>query len=182
TFRSTVRCLKFWAKRRGVYSHTFGFLGGVHWAVLVARICQLFPNASVSMLVSRFFSIYAYWPWPTPVTLVDALPEQSDGDRHHQMPIIIPVHPYGCCSYNVTRSTLSKLMSEFSRGWDTITKMERTWGSLTNSSDWESLFEPFPFLSSYEYFFQIHLTASDVDDLRNWKGWVESRFRHLLLK
>lgn len=182
-FRSTLRCIKFWAKRRGIYSHIFGFLGGIHWAVLVARVCQMFPNATVSMLVSRFFWIYAHWQWPTPVTLVETQPDHADGsDRHHHMPIIIPVHPYSCCSYNVTRSTLQKLKSEFSRGWDAIMKMETKWGTLPNSGDWNILFERFPFCSSYEYFIQIYVTASDEDDFRSWRGWVESRFRHLLLK
>eukprot|EP01018_Ginkgo_biloba_P009510 Gb_21100 [translate_table: standard] len=180
-FRSTLRCIKFWAKRRGVYSHIFGFLGGIHWAVLVARVCQMFPNATVSMLVSRFFWIYKQWPWPTPVMLVDAQPDQSDGpERHHHMPIIIPVNPYSCCSYNVTKSTLLKLKLEFSRGWDMIMELETNWSTLPNSADWNNLFEPFPFFDSYDYFIQIYLTASNEDDLRSWRGWVESRFRHLL--
>eukprot|EP00252_Welwitschia_mirabilis_P002922 TRINITY_DN12927_c0_g1_i2.p1 TRINITY_DN12927_c0_g1~~TRINITY_DN12927_c0_g1_i2.p1 ORF type:complete len:633 (-),score=105.49 TRINITY_DN12927_c0_g1_i2:530-2428(-) len=182
-FRTALRFIKYWAKRRGIYSHTFGFLGGIHWAVLVARVCQLFPNASVSMLVSRFFWIYAHWPWPTPVTLIDKQSEHLEGpDRPHYMPIVIPVHPYTSCSYNVTRSTLQKLTSEFSRGWKTILEIESNWSILPNSVDWNKLFEPFPFFGKYEYYIRIYLKASNKEDFVSWRGWVESRFRHLLLR
>lgn len=32
-----------------------GFMGDIDWAILVGRICQLYPNASPSMLISHFF-------------------------------------------------------------------------------------------------------------------------------
>ncbi|GJU10397.1 nuclear poly(A) polymerase 4-like protein [Tanacetum coccineum] len=61
--------LKVLAKRRGVYSNVTGFLGGVNLALLVAQVCQLFPNAIPSMLVSRFLIVYTNWLWPNPVML-----------------------------------------------------------------------------------------------------------------
>jgi len=102
-FRMTLRCIKLWAKRRGVYANVVGFLGGVSWALLVARICQLYPNAVPSTLVSRFFRVYEQWKWPNPVllnTIADGNlglkvwnPKIYHKDRTHLMPIITPAYP-----------------------------------------------------------------------------------------
>lgn len=46
---------------RAVYSNVNGFLGGVAWAMLVARVCQLYPNAVAGAIVSRFFVIMHKW-------------------------------------------------------------------------------------------------------------------------
>nr|GEX31049.1 nuclear poly(A) polymerase 1 [Tanacetum cinerariifolium] len=54
SFRTTLRCMRFWAKRRGVYSNVAGFL------------------------VSRFFRVYTQWRWPNPVML-SAIDEGSFG-------------------------------------------------------------------------------------------------------
>ena len=46
---------------RGVYSNAIGYLGGVSWAMLVARTCQLYPNAAASTIVHKFFFIFEKW-------------------------------------------------------------------------------------------------------------------------
>ncbi len=40
-----------------------GYLGGVSWAMLVARVCQLYPNAAPSSLVQKFFLVFSKWKW-----------------------------------------------------------------------------------------------------------------------
>ncbi|KAG4388463.1 hypothetical protein AAZX31_09G162600 [Glycine max] len=186
TFRTTLRCMRFWAKRRGVYSNVAGFLGGINLALLVARICQLYPNALPNMLVSRFFRVYTQWRWPNPVMLC-AIEEGSLGlsvwdprrnpkDRYHLMPIITPAYPCMNSTYNVTSSTLRVMSDEFRRGSEICEAME------ASKADWDTLFEPYPFFESYKNYLQIDITAENADDLRQWKGWVESRLRQLTLK
>lgn len=51
-----------------------------------------------------------------------------------------------------------------------------------NKADWDTLFEPYPFFEAYKNYLQIDISAENADDLRKWKGWVESRLRQLTLK
>lgn len=47
---------------------------------------------------------------------------------------------------------------------------------------WNKLFEPSPFFEAYKHYLEIDILAANEDDLRKWKGWVESRLRTLTLK
>lgn len=69
TFRTTLRTIKLWATRRGVYGNVMGFPGGVAWALMVARVCQLYPNVSAATMVGKFFRIMSKWEWPAPILL-----------------------------------------------------------------------------------------------------------------
>ncbi|XP_051194574.1 nuclear poly(A) polymerase 4 isoform X1 [Lolium perenne] len=185
-FRTTLRCLKYWAERRGVYSNVTGFLGGVNWAILVARICQLYPNAVPSMLVSRFFRVFTQWQWPNPVMLCaienDDLrfsvwdPRKNPRDRSHVMPIITPGYPCMNSSYNVSSSTLRVIMEQFKLGNKICQEID------LHKASWAVLFEPLNFFEAYTKYLVVDIVADDDDDLRLWKGWVESRLRQLTLK
>ncbi|KAL0744257.1 hypothetical protein Bca4012_085770 [Brassica carinata] len=174
-FQSLLRCVKLWAKRRGVYGNLNGFLGGVHMAILAAFVCGYDTNATLSSLVASFFSTFAYWQWPTPVVLLrDAY--ASAGSPPGLMPIQLPCGGRQYCNSNMTRSTFYKIMSEFLRGHHLMK------GYLKPSFNWKSLFEPYPYATTYAWFVKIHLSAANQEDLSDWVGWVKSRFRSLLIK
>ncbi|CAN0465918.1 unnamed protein product, partial [Discosporangium mesarthrocarpum] len=52
-----------------IYSNVLGCLGGVNWAILVAFVVQLYPNAAPSTIVHKFFRVYHKWNWPNHVSL-----------------------------------------------------------------------------------------------------------------
>nr|GLL46862.1 nuclear poly(A) polymerase 4-like isoform X4 [Ipomoea trifida] len=163
-----------------------GFLGGVNWALLVARVCQFYPNAIPSMLVSRFFRVYTQWRWPNPVMLCpieeDELgflvwdPRKNPKDRTHHMPIITPAYPCMNSSYNVSPSTLRVMMDQFQFGNKICEEIE------LNNKHWDALFEPYIFFEAYKNYLQVDIVAAHTNDLLAWKGWVESRLRQLTLK
>lgn len=69
TFQMALRAVKLWAQRRAIYANVIGYPGGVAWALMVARVCQLYPRATAATIVSKFFCIMRQWPWPQPLLL-----------------------------------------------------------------------------------------------------------------
>lgn len=63
TFELTLRCIKLWAKNRGIYENKLGYFGGVNWAILVARMQIDFPKLAPNRLLERFFSFYRDYDW-----------------------------------------------------------------------------------------------------------------------
>jgi poly(A) polymerase len=186
TFHGALRCIKLWAKRRGLYNNAMGYLGGVACALLTARICQLYPNASASAIVTRFFKIYQQWAWPQPVYLKPIEdfplnqkvwnPKLYPADRNHRMPVITPAYPSMCSTHNVTKSTLALMTSEFARGSEMMLKIEQ------GSASWADLFARSDFFARYRHFFQILAVSESAEVHRIWSGFVESKVRILMNK
>jgi len=79
-FRTALRVIKLWSTRRAISGNMYGFPGGVVWALLVARVCQLYPKATASVVVLKFFRIMEKWQWPMPVMLKSI--ESHQGQNH----------------------------------------------------------------------------------------------------
>uniref|UniRef100_A0AAQ5WY72 polynucleotide adenylyltransferase n=1 Tax=Amphiprion ocellaris TaxID=80972 RepID=A0AAQ5WY72_AMPOC len=183
-FRLTLRAIKLWAKRRGIYSNMLGFLGGVSWAMLVARTCQLYPNAVAATLVHKFFLVFSKWEWPNPVLLKQ--PEDSNlnlpvwdprvnpSDRYHLMPIITPAYPQQNSTYNVSTSTRTIMSEEFKYGLSVTDEI------LQGKAEWSKLFEPPSFFQKYKHYIVLTASASTEENHLEWIGLVESKIRVLV--
>jgi poly(A) polymerase len=107
-FRICLGTIKEWAVLNGIYSNKLGFLGGINFAILLAKVCIENPESETwppSTLLKLFFRTYALWEWPKPVILttriqLDPPPQVSKMqvwdpivNRRDAMPIITPVYP-----------------------------------------------------------------------------------------
>eukprot|EP00483_Globobulimina_turgida_P004185 UN04193 len=118
-FRLSLRAIRYWAKQRGIYSNKLGYLGGVSWAILIGRVCQLYPNANSSQIVQNFFLFYHIWNFGTPlkaITLCNIVQHEDmpsikvwdpndQQSKYELMHIITPAFPAMNSTHNVSMST-----------------------------------------------------------------------------
>ncbi|EPR78646.1 poly(A) polymerase [Spraguea lophii 42_110] len=186
TFQSALRCIKYWGHKRYVYGHVYGYFGGVAYAITVARICQMYPNASSFMIVKYYFETFAKWKWPLPVILKEIEdykynfkvwdPKAYPSDRFHKMPVITPAYPSMCSTHNVITSTQTRFLEELNRSID-IFKENKPVAMIL-----EELFLPSNFFKKYKFFVMVVCYSSAPENFLMWEGLVNSRLRHLAMK
>jgi poly(A) polymerase len=139
TFLKVVRCVRKWAKARGLYSNKMGYWGGVNINIAVAFCLQLYPNASPFGLLRKFFLVFKTWRWPNPIMLTkphDAnlgltvwSPQQAmgggggHGGRGPVAPMITPAYPAMNSTMSISRQTLQIFQEEFNRGHAILDKI-----------------------------------------------------------
>ncbi|KAJ9105156.1 hypothetical protein QFC19_003614 [Naganishia cerealis] len=176
-------------KGRAIYSNILGFLGGVQWALLVARACQFYPTATPSVLIGKMFVLFGGWRWPRPVTLRSMTQRSAAAmtmnlkewnptlypvDRTHIMPIITPAYPVMCSTHNVSDSTLTVMMQEFSRGVAIHKKI------MEGKATWDELFEESDFFTKYKWYLEVTTSTGSEETMHLWAGTVESKLRMLV--
>ena len=187
-FLIVLRCIRKWAKCRGLYGNKLGYLGGINCNLLVVLICQLYPKASPSTLLVKFFLLYGKtWAWPKPVMINKIQPNppslygeqreiwSADMNPFHVMPIITPAYPAMNSSASVSSHTREIMKQEMARAHEIVTKIINERGS-----DWGRLFEPSDFFLQYPHYLCCHIVgAGDDQESRSWMGFVEMRITRL---
>ena len=185
TFRTALRAIKLWAQRRAIYANIMGYPGGVAWAMLVARVCQLYPHATGSTIVARFFMVIANWNWPMPIMLKQIEsgplkvwnPQLYPSDRRNIMPIITPAYPSMCATFNISKSGKEIILRELRRGGEIANKI------MDGQLQWKSLFDRHSFFTQdHKYYLSVVASSNNKDAALAWSGMVESKVRILVMK
>ena len=182
-FRLTLRVIKLWARKNGIYGNMLGYLGGASWAIMVAKVCQLAgvegSQGSSVNLIHRFFHTFAYWNWPEPVYIkkvgvqshLDWNPAMNHFDREHAMPIITSSIPQMNSAVNITKTVCQLITAKCEEALaicQTIIEGRRPWSDL---------FNPVNFFEEFDHF--ILISGSCRGDSCLWFGSVESKLRQL---
>ena len=192
-FRLALRFIKAWAKRREIYSNVLGYFAGVSLAILMARVCQLYPNALPNVLVTRFFRVYENWAWPKPVILGHTQ-EKSKGlnfhvwnpkthykDAQHLLPVITPVFPAMNSMAYTSNSTYRAMRAEIKRGDALATSLAVNRSVGMSQDGWKELIEPSSLFLDYKHFLCLDVASATVADHVIWFSLVESRLRALIV-
>ena len=204
-FRLTLKAIKLWAEKRGLYSNVMGYLGGVAWAILVANICKMFPKLKPNKLIKKFFEIYSVWDWNNPIKLNEIKREAGfncqeqvwvQDIRNSFMPIITPSFPAINTTYNVRETTRRIILKEFELGKricslfcqlgekrETLNEDTLNNSTMITSSkklSWRDLFHDIDFFRYYSVYLEIDILATNEEDFKTWHGFVESKLRNLI--
>ncbi|KAF9789991.1 hypothetical protein SFRURICE_001544 [Spodoptera frugiperda] len=182
-FKRTLRAIKLWAKRRGVYSNSLGFLDGVSLAMLVAYTCILYPEAHAATLVHRFFCVVAQWKWPEIARQRRIAPDTefpfwdssvNVPEFFGKMRIVTPIFPEYDNSFNMTESTRNIVMDEIATG------LMATVDIFLYKNRWSHLFECSNFFDKYKHYLVLLAFSATPDDQPAWRELVEAKIPNFI--
>lgn len=174
TFSFTLKAIKYWAMQRKVYGNVFGFPPGVGLAVMVARVCQVYPAAHPSVLFRFFFRFYTQWltrlnsisplyitevlkpDLPRVAGLFDSWDPQRDSAKEELLPVLNPAFPHSNTCYNVGRSGLTAFYSELTR----VNLLLTRGAQGTVFTDWSTVWAEYVVGEEYDTFVEVSIVAA----------------------
>lgn len=195
-FRTCLCAVKRWAKRCGIYSNSGGFLGGVSWAIMVARVCQLLPNAPSSRILRAFFEIYAEWDFSAaPILLNDNIrvtglslglslkssvsqPSMSSSmsslssSSMEPIRVLTPLDLNANTAFAVSHNSRLVLKAA-------LTRARAICRSRRAAELWQKLLHPTGFCSRFSHYIEVQIWSNSAEKQRRWGSLVASKLRHL---
>ncbi|CAJ1953608.1 unnamed protein product [Cylindrotheca closterium] len=125
-FQGTLRMIKLWAQRRGIYGSSMGYLGGGGWAVLLVCVLEhktewnglidTANDAASASQIATFFlcHVLEYWSNARVVTLQGTNSTELKDDQRNNIVVLAPKSG-GNFGRSSTRSTTQQTWNELRR-------------------------------------------------------------------
>lgn len=185
TFHVALRFIKYWAQKRLVYGHTYGYMGGVAYALCMAKVCQMHPSLSAFEIIEKFFDVFTKWPWPQPVIIKEVPdcnynlkvwnPKVNLAHKNDKMPVITPVYPPLCSTHNITNSTLAISKKEFARSVGIFEEYHLEKISIGEALD--NLCSETDFFTRHKNYFVIAMAGDSSKEFGKFLGFAEPKIR-----
>ena len=193
TFLTVVRCVRKWAKARGLYSNKSGYWGGVNINIGVAFVLQLYPNNCPATLLRKFFLVFKTWKFPKPIMLTTPHDAQLGLTVWNEMhvknmrqvaPMITPAYPAMNSTLSISRRTLQIMNEEMNRAFNILNTLWKEHDKFPDrdplGDEFGELFQPSDFFIAYPHYLSICIVGPNEADAQSWAGFVESRLRKLV--
>ncbi|KKA27085.1 hypothetical protein TD95_001115 [Thielaviopsis punctulata] len=182
-FRLAYFFIKTWARKRGIYSAKFGYLGGIQMVVMLVTVAkQLFHQGhtpSAPDLITTFFHHYAEFDWKTQLVYDPFFHTNLRYVRSFREPMcLLGWHaPALNTATIVTIPTLSTIQAELSRAKEILTSDGLSWDKLMMSDGAPD------FLTRFSKYIRLdaHYWGQTVGKGNAFAGWIESRSALLLV-
>lgn len=188
-FRTAFYLIKAWAKQRGIYAARFGYLGGIHIAVLLSLVCKLLSrdhgSASVPTIILTFFNHYARFDWKKQMVFDPFFHKRLRYTRTSREPMVIL--GFHSPSLNVASSASQpsvRTISEELQNADRFLSREGvTWEDFLSNEKNRSESGAATFLKTYKSYVKIDVQFWGISHARGsqFVGWLESRCVMLLV-
>ncbi|KAH8681286.1 hypothetical protein BX600DRAFT_446186 [Xylariales sp. PMI_506] len=188
TFRTAYHVVATWAKQRGIYSARFGYLGGIHIAILLVRVYKLLGReigaVSAPALLLTFFKHYAQFDWKTQMAFDPFFHKRPLYVRTAREPMVIL--GFHAPSLNVAHAasppTVRTISEEFQRADALLSTGGPTWSHFLGHGKGISQGAS-EFVNAFKSFVQIDVQfwGFSLAKGSQFVGWLESRCVMLLV-
>lgn len=187
-FRTAFYLVKTWAKQRGIYAARFGYLGGIHIAVLLSRVCKLLGRdrggtaaSSAPAILVSFFAHYSRFDWKRDMVFDPFFHARLRYVRTPREAMV--VLGFHSPSLNVAMAasppSVRTIAEEFQRADRILSGPGAAWADFVGTAD----SGPGAFLRTYRSYVKIDVQFWGVSLAKGsrYVGWLESKCVMLLV-
>lgn len=185
-FRTAYLLVKLWAKKRGIYSAKFGYLGGIHISIMLLRVCKMMSytskgqtsSMSATTILTTFFSHYAGFDWQAQAVYDPFFHSESGSGRalryvrtaREPLAILGWHGPALNVAVAASTPTTKTIANEFQRAASKLSSPDMAWQSFVDGASKSGKSKA---AEEDKILTQDTMTSGAVDFLTSFKSYVK---------